>query len=177
MGRFFALVHADLERWVRQLAWLNTAPDRDHKGSGPRPEPVTRLRTIRARGEEPLWPPNPAEYLTNWLIEIGPVYAGAAGPVEIPWGELESWQRQTGIELDAWEARTIRRLSAVYVVQSYDARKPNCPQPYVGSAKVVASRRDVVANQFRTMFMAFAAMKAGDRPLAKRTRATRSPIS
>jgi hypothetical protein len=47
--------------------------------------------------------------------------------------ELAAWQANSGIELDAWEARTIRRLSKAYLAQRYAAEKPNCPQPYLGT--------------------------------------------
>lgn len=72
------------------------------------------------------WPPNPAEHITDWLMEIGPTM----GDRVVTEQELVAWQSNSGIELDAWESRTIRRLSRAYLAQHYAAEEPDCPQPF-----------------------------------------------
>lgn len=79
------------------------------------------------------------------------------GPID--WREVEAWQALTLIDLLPWEARAIRQMSAAFVSQRYDARKPDCPAPYNGAAKEVVDGRDRVADQFRALKGAFASMK------------------
>ena len=154
MGRFFALVGEQLDLWVRQLAWLNTAPDIEHRGPGPKPLPVSRIAAMRERGEPILWPLNPAPHVTDWLLDIGPAAAGPMGDVPLPWTEITEWQRNVGIELDAWEARTIRALSRAFVSQRHAAERPNCPPPYSGIDDAVHVVRDKVTDQFAAMLKA-----------------------
>ena len=72
------------------------------------------------------------------------------GPVS--WAEITEWQRNTGIELDAWEARTIRRLSQVFVSQRHDAEKADCPAPFHGGRSAMISRRESVAQKIAAAF-------------------------
>lgn len=51
------------------------------------------------------------------------------GQVPLSWQELESWQRQNGINLKPWELSIIRRASAVYVEQLQLSAKADCPPP------------------------------------------------
>jgi len=60
------------------------------------------------------------------------------GPVS--WIEINAWCERTGIELDPWEARTIRALSTAYVAQAHKSRKPDCPSPLDEERKVAADR-------------------------------------
>lgn len=107
---------------------------------------------MKARGRAIIWPPNPAPHITEWLIEIGPSVAGSMGEAPISWGDITAWQQNTGIELDPWEARTIRRLSQVFVSQRYDAEKPDCPAPYRGPIDQVVATRADVASRVKAMF-------------------------
>src|SRR5690606_17265417 len=91
-----------------------------------------------------LLPPNPAEYLTDWLWEIGP----SVGDRSIGYVDLAAWQEIAGVEMEPWEARTLRRLSGEYLGQSVKARKPGCPPPYNGEREMA---RDRVAAQFAAM--------------------------
>lgn len=106
---------------------------------------MTRLQARRERSEAIPLPPNPAEYLTEWLIEIGP----SIGDRPIGYADLAAWQAISGIELEPWEARALRRLSGEYLGQSARARKPDCPPPWSGGIE-----RDKVAAQFAAMMRA-----------------------
>lgn len=94
-----------------------------------------------------LLPDNPAPYLTNWLFEIGPV----EGDGPISWQAMAAWEGVSGIELDPWEARTIRRLSAEYLSEYHQAKRRDRPAPY-GEEQLSGDR---VADQFRAMMTAF----------------------
>lgn len=83
---------------------------------------------MRADGIEPEIPYIEAAYLVVYLNEIGPVMPD--GP--LTFGEIESWQRQTGIELQPWEVRLLRSLSMEYGNESIRAKKTECPPPYGG---------------------------------------------
>jgi len=59
------------------------------------------------------------------------------GESPLPDTEIEAWQRNTGIELQSWEARAVKRLSREYLSESQAATEPNrlCPwsaAPYAG---------------------------------------------
>lgn len=58
-----------------------------------------------------------AEYLLGILFEIGLTL----GDHPLTHGEIESYQRNIGIKLNAWEIRTIKRLSETYLNESYKA--------------------------------------------------------
>ena len=97
---------------------MNAAPE----GKG---EPVTRLKAMQARNEQPVLPPVSARHIVDWWLEIGPAGDGA-----LTWQEIAAWEQLTGIELEPWEAKTIRSMSAAFVSQRFEARKAGCPAPY-----------------------------------------------
>lgn len=68
-----------------------------------------------------------AQHLIEYLFEIGPSKGGEI----LPHSEIESWQSNTGIDLSAWEARTIRVLSSEYLKQQQTSKAPDCPAPYL----------------------------------------------
>lgn len=107
---------------------------------------------MQERGAAVPMPPNPAPHLTKWLMEIGPSVPGGFGEVPITWRDIAAWQDVIGIELEPWEARLLRELSIEYVSQRVDARKPDCPMPWLGTEQDIASNRDKVAAQARALF-------------------------
>lgn len=107
---------------------------------------------MKAQGREPVLPYNPAPFITDWLMDVGPTAPGGDGPVT--YQELEAWSGLTGIELDAWEARTLRRLSRSFVNQRADARDPACIEPRVKADEVAI--RNKVGAQFAGMLAALA---------------------
>lgn len=68
--------------------------------------------------------------MLTWLFEIGPTQSGgmAAGPITQQ--ELAAWQMNTGIELQSWQARFLRRLSIEYLNEQHAAAKRNHPAPW-----------------------------------------------
>ena len=80
---------------------------------------------------QPEMPPLEAGgYLLGYLFEVGPVMAGGGGVGPLTYQELGAWQAATGIELRAWEARFLRRLSGEYLAESRRAEQPDCPPPW-----------------------------------------------
>jgi len=108
---------------------------------------------MRADGVEIHLPPNPLPYMVDWLMEIGPVTAGGMGSAAVSWPEIAAWQDLTGIDLTAWEARTIRRLSRDFHDQMHRSKQPTCRAPFVAKAR----NDDAVTEQFKRMFRTMAA--------------------
>lgn len=94
---------------------------------------------------EPIFPPNDAPHLTDWLFEIGPT----AQESPISWQEMAAWSHNSGVELDPWEGRTLRRLSKAYLNERYDAKKPNCPEPRLKADEIATRNR--VDDQFAAL--------------------------
>ena len=115
---------------------------------------------MRDRDETPIWPHNPAPFLTDWLFEIGPTKAGAMGEVSISWSDLTSWQSITGIELEPWEGRLLCRLSGVFAEERYLARKRDRQIPWSGIEALPKLVQDKVQSQFAALAAAFGPKKA-----------------
>lgn len=114
---------------MRHAAWLNTAP-RDKAGKSK----ASRLKKIHDAGDTPSYPPKPlCDYLVGYLFDAGPYMSGAMGNVPLSHGEIRHWQDNIGIELSAWEVRTLRRLSGDYLGSSQAAESPDCKPPYTGA--------------------------------------------
>jgi len=111
---------------------------------------------MKRAGELIVLPDNPAPHIAEWLFEIGPTVPNGMGEAAIGWPDIDAWCRRTGIDLDPWEARTIRRLSKAFIAQRHDARKPDCLAPYAGVVIDVEAQDAKVTSQFKAMMLAFA---------------------
>lgn len=115
MGKFLQGLSEELSLYVRQLAWLNTAPAPTGPKGVPRKDAVamTRLAAKQKRGEAIEMPPlrREAYYLIEYLLEVGPT--GRDGAV-VEWSEIQAWQAMSGVHLSAWDAHMLRRLSAAF---------------------------------------------------------------
>lgn len=114
---------------------------------------------MKAEKIEPDLPPNPMPHLTGWLFEIGPTASGGMGPSVIGWQEIAAWQGLTGIELDAWEAKTLRSLSAEFLGMMNEAKEPACPAPYA-SPEAIERNREAVGKQISQGFSALKMAKS-----------------
>lgn len=113
---------------------------------------MTRLQLLQARDQAPdMPPPGAAAHLVSYLYEIGPVSSGGMGAVVISWPEINAWQMATGIDLAAWEARGLRRLSQEYLAASHEAQAHDCPAPFSEQpdADTHSHINDKIANIFR----------------------------
>ena len=128
---------------MEQVGWLHAIPEKQEGDA------LTRLEQMKAKGEVPLLPPNPAPYLTDWLFEIGP----SSGDGAISFGDLAAWQGIVGVDLKPWEAKLIRRLSGVYLGTLRGTRKPDCPPPYTGLPDDIIANRAAVDAKVRAAFL------------------------
>lgn len=104
------------------------------------------------RDEAPLFPPNPAPYLTGWLFDVGPTCPSSMGEAVVSYQDLAAWQAISGVELMPWEARTLKRLSRSYLAMSQRAGEPDCAPPYSGTVDDLAANREQVDRQIRAAF-------------------------
>lgn len=68
-----------------------------------------------------------AEYVLEYLFELGITLGDSA----INHAELRAWMDNTGIELSAWESRTIKALSEAYLSMSHEARSVDSETPWI----------------------------------------------
>jgi hypothetical protein len=118
---------------VRQLAWLHATPKppegtkRAKLGTASK---LSRIDQMKRDKIVPQMPPNPLPHLTGWLLEIGLVEGGGMAAVPISWREIDAWCVRTRLNLSAWEARLLRRLSTEYVAEGRRAESETAPPPW-----------------------------------------------
>jgi hypothetical protein len=69
-------------------------------------------------------------YLISYLMELGPTMAAGMGAGPISHQEILAWQALTGITLQPWETRFLRRLSGEYLNEQHRAEKLGCIPPW-----------------------------------------------
>lgn len=115
-------------------------------------KPISRYEALRQKGiEQPDMPYCEAPYLLTYLYEIGPAMQGGMGDSPITHGEIAHWQSNTGITLDSWESRTLRRLSIDYLAESSAAKKFGAIAPYQETEQAKIDRV-VIADQSKEYF-------------------------
>jgi len=122
-----------LSLYVRHSAWLHATPERPkHDKSGaPRLSRIERIKAERKDDQyRPDMPPVSAGHIIDYLWEVGPTLSAGGYPGSITHGELRSWQVNTGITLQPWEIRFMRRLSHEYLAELHAAEKPERPAPW-----------------------------------------------
>jgi hypothetical protein len=102
------------------LAWLNAVPDTKKEG-----EPSRRV-FFEGQNLPIEMPPVSAGHILDYLFELGL----GIGDGALTHGEIESWQNNTGIELQSFEARTLKRLSETYIRESIAARAADAETPW-----------------------------------------------
>ena len=72
----------------------------------------------------------PFAYLIELLSRLGVAINNGSGVQSITWQEMDAFVQRTRIPITAWEAETLKRLSAVYAgsVVKYDNQ--DAPAPY-----------------------------------------------
>ena len=125
------------------MAWLNTAPEQDEpevaappkQGRPTKPAkpavPLTRREALVKTGVQTFaMPPCQASYVLGHLFDIGPTLLDGSGESPITHAEIAHYQANTGVDLNAWEACTLRRLSQVYIAESYKSKAADYPAPW-----------------------------------------------
>lgn len=79
----------------------------------------------------PAMPPvTVGRYLLDYLFELGPAVPNGMGSSPVPFSEIDKWSELTGIPLQPWEVRTLRRLSQDYVNEAGAATKHDAEEPW-----------------------------------------------
>lgn len=105
---------------MRFSAWVNAVPEKQEE---------SRLDVFIEQGEDVIWPEVSAMYLVHYLMEIGPCSSNGMGLIPVSWQEIQAWQEQQGLSLNAWELKIIRMASGAYANQANISSKPDCPPP------------------------------------------------
>lgn len=142
MVKFLEALCDELALYVRQNAWLDTSPE-NPEGSNSKAQNPTRRKDMEQRGVSPDMPLCSAVHIIGYLYEIGPTESSGLGQSPISHSEIESWQNNTGIELNSWESRTIRQLSIIYSNECIAARDYSCPAPHTSEEMEVAIKENV----------------------------------
>lgn len=104
---------------------------------------------------EPEMPPvDSCAHLLRYLWEVGPVLGGGMAPMPVTQQEIRSWQENSGVRLQPWEARWLRELSMAYLNELHKAEAPNRPAPWASEGAM----RENMARAAQSMRRAFAEM-------------------
>ncbi len=126
MGKFYKTLYDELEIYVRYLAWLNATPDTKREGELARRESFGNYEIV--------YPECDANHILNYLFEIGLT----EGDKPLSHAEIASWQSNTGIELQAYEARFLKRLSEIYLAASHEMKKIDAVNPWEDAPKYMS---------------------------------------
>ena len=111
MVKFYETLGDELEIYIRHLAWLNAALEDSNE--------VSRREFFINRNLDVALPECDASYILEYLFEIGVTANGEA----LTHSEIRSWQENTGVELQSFEARMLKRLSVAYLDECTKAKK------------------------------------------------------
>ena len=145
MGKFQEALYEDLSLYVRQLAWLNTSPERAKidDSTGLLVKRLSRLDQFRRTNGEDAQPPLPpimgdAYFFIERLFEVGPIVTAGFGATVITHAEIQAWQHNVGLRLQPLEVKLLRRLSLDYLVELNDSdERSNAPAPWQSPNKVM----------------------------------------
>lgn len=119
------------------MAWLNATPKppegTKRAAAKQAPPAPSRIDRMKSQGIAPQMPANPAPHIIDRLIEMGLTEAAGMGAGPIGWTTMAAWSALTGIPLQSWEARLLRKLSSEYLAESRKAESENCPPPWRGT--------------------------------------------
>lgn len=89
----------------------------------------SRRESFKSTGVIIEFPECQAAYILGYLFEIGLLF----GDQPIPHSEIDSWQRNIGINLQPFEVRFIKRLSEIYLSALHEMKAVNAPNPWEDS--------------------------------------------
>lgn len=149
---------------MRHLAWLGAVPrdtsadqPPDHQvlrgkqpKPAPKPKPKSRQEQMEADGVLIELPPNPAPFIIERLMEVGPAMGGGMERAPITFTEIENWQASIRSRLMPWESRILRRLSVAFVAESHRAEEPECPPPWTDEVEEPQLDRAVIERNIRS---------------------------
>lgn len=89
-------------------------------------------------------------FLIDWLFELGPTMQSNMGSSPLNFEEIYAWGKD--INLTAWEASTLKRLSLDYLSMLHTGSEKNCPAPFV-ARKQSEEKTKQVSNGLKDLFM------------------------
>ena len=134
--------------YARQSAWLNARPEKADGDKSKVPEPSRRERLKKQGIEQPDMPPCDCLHLAGYLFEIGPMVMAGMGDGPLSHADLGAWMRNTGIALNPWECRALRRASIEYCNEASQATGRNAALPWEDEVSA-ALDRVIQANSMR----------------------------
>ena len=94
----------------------------------------SRRDTLDDDGLDIVLPECDAEYLLEYLFELGMTL----GDRPLDHTEIASWQSNTGMELQPFEVRIIKRLSQAYLSASSEYKDPDSETPWVDAPRYMS---------------------------------------
>ncbi|WP_167232747.1 hypothetical protein [Massilia rubra] len=115
----------------------------------------SRLQLLRMQANDerfqPAMPPlECGEHLVDLLWTWGPTMCTSMGDSPLTHQEVNYCQTNTGIELSAWEAETLIRLSREYFGESHRAPKRDCKPPFAESTEGEQVRNAEIQQKMRS---------------------------
>jgi hypothetical protein len=156
LGAFYAGLSDELSLYARRYAWLHAVPRIEKKDDDDFAEdPVSRYQEMEEAGIDPEMPDLSVPHLFQYLMEAGPFETGMER-APLSWRELAEWQRNTGVVLQPWETKLIRRASAEYLSELTRAEKPDCLPPW-GDEVAEQDHAELLDRKLDAMFAGLAA--------------------
>lgn len=109
---------------MQQWAWLNTRAKSQSNSRIQNLDVSTDTIAERFPDVEPF------VYLIELLSRIGVAINNGTGVQGITWQEIDAFVSRTQINLNSWEAETLKRLSAVYASSVLKYDNQDAPAPY-----------------------------------------------
>lgn len=89
--------------------------------------------------------------MIEWLFEFGPGVSSGMGLCPVSFQEIMAWA--DGIELSAWEIKTLKSLSHEYVSWSNKATKKDCEIPYIETTNECSEQKaNLIGNEMLNYF-------------------------
>jgi hypothetical protein len=129
----------------------------EKRGKDEAPDRRQRLERLEADGGSAHLPPLPAAgHLVSMLFEMGPTLPAGMGEAPITFSEIDAWQHVTGIRVNAWEGRMLRRLSGAYAAERAKGVDIKRPAPW---PEGIEGAKRMAANSLRRAMRETAALK------------------
>lgn len=90
-----------------------------------------------------------AEYLLDYLFEVGPMNTLGMGPSPITYTDIKHWSEITNTHISPLDAHLLRHLSREYVSQFNASKENNAPAPALEDQKTIEEQRSTVVSKFK----------------------------
>ena len=79
--------------------------------------------------------------MLEYLQALDYVESGMSGPIKLSFGEIESWTRLMGVQLQSWEVALLRSMSAAFARELAFAENPRHPAPWAPVVEQIDRKR------------------------------------